>query len=551
MSDASANTAVAAGAAVTGSAAKTPFYLTTAIDYANGAPHLGHAYEKVLADVIARFHRMSGENVRFLTGLDEHGQKVQQNAEKRGVSPQQACDETAVLFQKLLADLNITNDDYIRTTEPRHKAVVQKFLQQLFDSGDIYKGEYTGFYSVRQEQFVLEKDRLPDGAWPEIFGEVSRVTEPCYFFRLSKYTPWLREFLADPANADFVFPRFRQKQAVEFLKDDVNDLCISRPRERLAWGIPLPFDDGFVTYVWFDALVNYASAVAGNPAGTDWWASGAHHVIGKDILVPPHAIYWPCMLKALGLALPKQLIVHGWWTLAGSKASKSTGNATSSLELARLYGADTFRYFVMREMVVGQDSDFSADQFRLRYRSDLGNDLGNLLNRLLNMGGRYCAGKVPAALGGERGDVQNPLPALWLEIQPRYLELAGGYKFHEALDTLWKFIRAMNAFVEQRAPWKLGKSEDPKDRALLDDTLAHLAEGLRLVAVALTPVMPTIAAAIQRNIGVEPATSFFAAAATAAGNAKSLLDWDFSRTAGATLAAKAILFPPIEEPPAA
>lgn len=506
-----------------------PFYITTAIDYANGAPHLGHAYEKVLTDVIARFERLCGRRVHFLTGLDEHGQKVQQTAARRGISPQEACDGVAVLFQELLHELDITNDDFIRTTQERHKGVVRRYLQQLYDAGLIYKAEYTGFYSVRQEQFVLEKDRTPEGAWPEIYGEVTPITESNYFFKLSQYQGWLVEFLG--ANPDWIFPRFRQRQVVEFLKEPVNDLCISRPKERLAWGIELPFDPDFVTYVWFDALVNYASAVD----ATGLWPADAH-VIGKDILVPPHAVYWPCMLRALGMELPRRLIVHGWWTLGGSKASKSSGNATHTLDLAKVYGADTFRYYVMREMNVGQDSDFSGEQFKIRYRSDLGNDLGNLLNRLLNMGARYSGGCVPAAPGAAfcDGAPENELRALWDATAPKYLEHAAGYQFHTALELLWGFIRALNRYTEHRAPWKLGKSPDPADRVLLEGCLAHIAEGLRLTAVALTPVMPRIAAQIQENIGLPAATRF-----------EGQLEWS-SRAAGARLAEKAILFPPVD-----
>ncbi len=240
-----------------------PFYITTAIDYANGSPHLGHAYEKVLTDVIARFHRLRGEEVHFLTGTDEHGQKVQMSARQRGVEPQQFVDQVSAEFRALLGKLNISNDDFIRTTEERHKRVVRSILQDLFDRGEIYLGEYRGWYSTRQEQFLQEKDRNPDGSWPEIFGEVTEIVEPNYFFKLAAHQAWLVDFLAQ--NEDFIFPRYRQKQVLEFLKEPLNDLCISRPRERLEWGIPLPFDEGYVTYVWFDALVNYYSAVADRP----------------------------------------------------------------------------------------------------------------------------------------------------------------------------------------------------------------------------------------------------------------------------------------------
>src|SRR5258708_21924127 len=266
------------------------FYITTAIDYVNGSPHLGHAYEKVLTDVIARFRRQMGDQVHFLTGTDEHGQKVQATARKLGVAPLQFVDQISAEFRALLGRLNISNDDFIRTTEERHKRVVRDVLQRLFDKGEIYKAEYRGFYSTRQEQFLQEKDRLPDGSWPEIFGEVTEITEANYFFKLRIYQEWLIDFLTK--HEDFVFPRFRQKQVLEFLKEPLNDLCISRPRERLEWGIPLPFDDAYVTYVWFDALLNYYSAVVDQPGvwPADW------HVIGKDILLPPHAVYWPIIL---------------------------------------------------------------------------------------------------------------------------------------------------------------------------------------------------------------------------------------------------------------
>ena len=266
------------------------FYITTAIDYANGAPHLGHAYEKVLTDVIARYKRLMGIDVHFLTGIDEHGQKVVQTAESLGKTPYQLTNEVAPMFVQLCKTLNISNDDFIRTSEDRHKAVVSSILQDLYDRGEIYKGAYNGFYSVRQEQFVLEKERGEDGSWPEIYGEVIKVEEENYFFKLSAYQDWLVDFLKNNA---FVVPAFRQKQVLEFLKDPINDLCISRPKSRLSWGIELPFDTDYVTYVWFDALTNYISGVGyGTDAFRDYWPV-AYHVIGKDILVPPHSVYRP------------------------------------------------------------------------------------------------------------------------------------------------------------------------------------------------------------------------------------------------------------------
>lgn len=506
-----------------------PFYLTTAIDYANGAPHLGHAYEKVLADTIVRFHRMNGESVHFLTGLDEHGQKVQQTAQKRGVTPQQCCDETAALFIQLCRDLNISNDDYIRTTEPRHISVVQELLQKLYDAGEIYKADYKGFYSIRQEQFVLEKDRLEDGSWPELFGEVIEITESNYFFRLAKYQDWLRGYLDE--HPDFIFPAFRHKNVVEFLKEPISDLCISRPKERLSWGIELPFDRNFVTYVWFDALTNYYSA----SLEKNCWPADIH-VIGKDILVPPHAVYWPIMLHAAGLALPKKIVAHGWWLSAGRKVSKTkTAGDTdepkekSALELAKEFGTDAFRYFVMREMAVGQDSEYSEALYMSHYKSDLGNDLGNLVNRVLNMTGNYCGNVSPAATVDEAPE--RELRELWEKTARHYHALAAEMDYRNALDTLWNFIRGINRYADARAPWKLAKSTDSADRAKLETALATMAEGLRLAAVALTPVMPSTAEKIQTLLGIAPA-AIFAGAQT----------WS-SALVGKTFGSKAILFP--------
>ena len=449
------------------------FYITTAIDYVNGSPHLGHAYEKVLTDVIARFRRQMGDKVHFLTGVDEHGQKVQASAKARGIPPQQFCDEVSAEFRALLPRLNITNDDFIRTTESRHKTVVRAVLQQLFDKGEIYQAEYRGFYSTRQEQFLQEKDRLPDGSWPELFGEVTEIVESNYFFKLKQYQAWLVDFYAK--NENFIFPAFRQKQVVEFLKEPLNDLCISRPRERLEWGIPLPFDDGYVTYVWFDALINYYSAVAETPGV--WPAT--FHVIGKDILVPPHAVYWPIMLHAAGLPLPQGIVAHGWWLQRGAKMSKSTGNALNPLDLVDEFGVDAFRYFLIREMNVGQDSDFTREQFLVRYNSELANNLGNLVNRTLNMTTRFAAGVVPAADPSADEDLERNLRALWAKTRDEFIPLCEGFQFHTALERAMIFLTETNAYIEKRAPWKLGKSTEAKDQALLRTALATMAEALR------------------------------------------------------------------------
>lgn len=499
------------------------FYITTAIDYVNGSPHLGHAYEKVLTDVIARFRRLMGDRVHFLTGVDEHGQKVQQSAKKRGIPPQQFADEVSAEFRALLPKLNISNDDFIRTTEERHKRVVRQVLQQLFDQGEIYQAEYRGFYSTRQEQFLQEKDRLPDGAWPEIFGEVTEITETNYFFKLRQYQSWLVEFLTTHEN--FIFPRYRQKQVLEFLKEPLNDLCISRPRERLEWGIPLPFNENYVTYVWFDALLNYYSAVADKPG---IWPA-AYHVIGKDILLPPHAVYWPIMLHAAGLALPQGIIAHGWWMQSGAKMSKSTGNALNPLDLVTEFGVDAFRYFLIREMNVGQDSDFTREQFLVRYNSELANNFGNLVNRTLNMTNRFASGVVPAAELAE--DVEKELHALWEKTRDECIPLCEGFQFHTALERAFVFITATNAYIEKRAPWKLGKSVEPRDAALLRTSLATMAEALRLGVALVQHVMPTTAEKINAVLGYTPGPSW-----------RDELVWG-SRLTGAKVAEALVLFP--------
>ncbi|HVU18942.1 MAG TPA: methionine--tRNA ligase [Candidatus Didemnitutus sp.] len=501
------------------------FYITTAIDYVNGSPHLGHAYEKVLTDVIARFHRLMGDRVHFLTGVDEHGQKVQASARKRGIPPQEFCDEVSGEFRALLPRLNVANDDFIRTTEERHKKVVRAVLQQLFDQGEIYRAEYKGFYSTRQEQFLQEKDRLPDGSWPEIYGEVTEITESNYFFKLKQYQDWLVQFLAD--HPDFIFPAYRQKQVLEFLKEPLNDLCISRPRERLEWGIPLPFDEKYVTYVWFDALINYYSAVADRPGV---WPA-AWHVIGKDILVPPHAVYWPIMLHAAKLPLPGGIIAHGWWLQSGAKMSKSTGNALNPLDLVTEFGADAFRYFLMREMNVGQDSDFTREQFLVRYNSELANNLGNLVNRTLNMTTRFAGGAIPAADSAAEGELERAVRDLWAKTRDEFIPLSKGFQFHTALERVMFFLTETNAYIEKRAPWKLGKSAAPADQAALRMSLATMAEALRLAASLLQTVMPSTTEKINGVLGNSPA-----------GDWRADLQWG-NRLTGSKVAPALVLFP--------
>lgn len=509
------------------------FYLTTAIDYVNAPPHLGHAYEKVLVDVIARFRRLMGDRVFFLTGADEHGQKVQMSARKRGIPAQQFVDDTAAEYRALYDRLNISYDDYIRTTEERHQRVVREILQRLHDKGEIYRAEYRGFYSTRQEQFLLEKDRLPDGTWPEIYGEVAEIVEPNYFFKLGAYQDWLVGHLQ--TQEDFIFPRFRQKQVLEFLKEPLNDLCISRPRERLEWGIPLPFDAGFVTYVWFDALINYISAIwkDGRPDPAFWPAD--YHVIGKDILTPAHAVYWPIMLHAAGIELPKSLLVHGWWlSTGGRKMSKSTGEVVNPLDLIDRFGVDAFRYFLIREMNVGQDSEFTREQFLVRYNSELANNLGNLVNRTLNMTTRFAGGVVPAPASAEDKvdtEAETSLRKLWDDKHKEFIQLCEGFQFHAALERAMVFLTAVNAYIEIRKPWAEGNSSDPGVVATRRTALATMTESLRLAAALLQVVMPATAEKINAVFGYQPGATW-----------RDELVWGTKLT-GAKVAPALVLFP--------
>ena len=499
------------------------FYITTAIDYVNGSPHLGHAYEKVLTDVIARFRRMMGDQVYFLTGTDEYGQKIQQSARARGIEPRAFVDQVAPEFQEMCRRLEISNDDFIRTTEPRHMKVVGQLLQQLFDKGEVYKADYQGYYSTRQEQFLQEKDRNEDGTWPEIFGEVTEISESNYFFKLGAYQQWLIDHIK--SNPDFIFPRYRAKQVLEFLSEPLNDLCISRPKERLEWGIPLPFDPDFVTYVWFDALTNYYSAVADKPGL--WPAS--FHVIGKDILVPPHAVYWPIMLKACGLPTPQSILAHGWWSINGAKMSKSTGNFVEPIEFVDQFGVDALRYFLIREMSLGQDSDFSMEQFLVRYNSELANNLGNLVNRTLNMTNRFADATIPEPR--DLGEAEETLRTAWEQTRAEVIPLFEKFQFNMGLEKTLQFITATNAYIEQRAPWKLGKSEEPADKALLLTSLATMAEALRLGSSLLQAVTPSSVDKIRGVLGY-----------TASDDWQAELVWDY-RLSGNAVAQTCILFP--------
>jgi len=471
------------------------FFITTAIDYVNGKPHLGHAYEKVLADFLARYRRRAGDEVFFLTGVDEHGLKVQQSAQREGVAPQELCDRNAALFRSLYDRLHVSYDDFIRTTEPRHKDVVRLILQKLHDSGEIYAGEYEGYYSPKQEQFLTEKEMV-DGRFPAEYGEVIHLKEPVYYFRLEKHRAWLRQVIQD--NPDWIFPAFRAREVLGALENPIGDLCISRPKSRLAWGIPLPFDEDQVTYVWFDALINYISAPGYDGAKVDpRWP--ALHVIGKDILVPAHAVYWPIMLRALDLPLPRRLLVHGFWLRNQEKMSKSVGNVIDPLDVIGVYGADAFRYFVLREMALGQDADFDPAQFHQRYQSELGNNLGNLVNRAVSMVARYRGGSVPAPAPETSGPEEAALQADVLEAIRAYRAGVDKLQLHVALTDLWKGITRANQYAEAAAPWKLAK--DPAQAGRLDRVLHELVAVLVLLLGELEPLLPATVAKARAQLG--------------------------------------------------
>lgn len=471
------------------------YYITTPIYYVNDRPHLGHASTTIWADVQARFQRIMGRDVFFLTGLDEHGTKVQQTAKKRGVEPQAHADEMAKSFTDLWKLLNISNDDFVRTTEPRHKKVVQRVLQELYDRGEIYQAEHDGWYSARAEQFVTEKEMV-DGKFPEQFGEVVKISEKNYFFRMGKYQAWLVELLQK--NPQVLQPDSRRNEILGFLNQPLGDLCISRPKSRLSWGIEMPFDKDYVTYVWFDALINYISVPGyGEARFKDFWPADVH-LLGKEIITP-HAIYWPTMLKAIGLPLPQKMFAHGWWLFGSAKMSKSLGNVKDPAELVQVYGVDAVRYFVCRELQLAGDSNYTDELFKQRYDSELANDLGNLVNRSISMLQRYRAGKLPAV--GSAGTGDDELRKLAAETVDCYLENMPLFQYGKVLEKTARFIQRANQYVEENAPWKLAK--DPSNSARLDTVLNLLVEVVYTLGTLLTPFLPETSQKIAAQLQVE------------------------------------------------
>lgn len=470
------------------------FYVTTPIYYVNDAPHIGHSYTTVLADILTRFHKLLGHQTFFLTGTDEHGQKVQRAAAKRGVSPQEHVDEYNLRFKNLWKKMGIGYDYFIRTTDADHKKFVSDCLQMLWDRGEIYSKEYEGWYSVGEERFFTQDELDENGCDPISHRPVEWLKEKNYFFRMGKYRERLIEYLE--SHRDWIVPDYRWNEIRGFLKQPLNDLCISRPKARLSWGIPLPFDADYVTYVWFDALLNYVSAVMTfdengklvpkktYPNGETIWPA-TYHLVGKDIITT-HSVYWPTMLFALGFPLPKHILAHGWWLVGNDKMSKTTGNVVNPMEYMEKYGVDAFRYYLARDMVVGQDASFTHEGFVRRINSDLANDLGNVLNRVHRLVLNNFGGILPKP--GNFGTEENDVLKIASRLEKSVPDLLENVKLSQAVEEILSLVRAVNRYLEQKAPWKLAKDAERKNE--LATVLFVSAEAVRIALSFLSPVIP-------------------------------------------------------------
>lgn len=478
-------------------------YITTPIYYVNAQPHLGHAYTTIVADTYSRFNRLCGDDVRFQTGTDEHGDKIAEAADKENVEPKEYADRISGMFRDTWPILQITPDNFIRTTDSDHIAVVQEILQKVYDKGDIYFDEYSGLYCRGCERFLTEKE-LVDGNCPDHQQPPQEIAEQNYFFRMSKYQQQLIDHIK--ANPEFITPKRYRNEVLSFLSEPLEDLCISRPKSRLTWGIELPFDDTFVTYVWFDALINYLTGI-GYPDGDkfeEYWAV-AEHVIAKDIL-KPHAIYWPTMLLSMEMPLYKKLHVHGYWNVDDTKMSKSIGNVVRPKELVEEFGVDTLRYFTLREMSFGLDASFSSDAIISRKNSDLANDLGNLYSRSLAMLQKYCGGVVPEP--GQEDESDAMLRETAEQMLPKYRESMAGFRFHRGLRVVWELVSYANKYIVTNEPWALAKNPDSRKR--LDTVLYNLTECLRLLALVVKPIMPETSGKMVAGLGMnvdDPAVS--------------------------------------------
>ncbi len=484
---------------------KVPFYITTPIYYINARPHIGHAYTTMVADAVARSRRLMGEDVFFLTGTDEHGQKVERAAQKAGQSTRAFADDVAATFAAMCRDLNVSNDDFIRTTEARHARAAQTIWARVAAAGDIYKGAYEGWYCTVDEIFVPES-QVADGCCPTCGNKVERLQEESYYFRLSKYQQPLLDLYA--SNPDFLQPSFRFNEVRSFVESGLQDLSVSRTS--FHWGIPVPGDPAHVMYVWFDALTNYLTALGFGAEAEDgpsrferFWPT-ATHLVGKEI-IRQHAVYWPAFLMSAGLPPPRRVIAHGWWLMDGAKMSKSAGNVARYQDYVSVFGVDAVRYFVMREMSMGQDASFSDQAILTRFNAELANDLGNLVSRATTMVHRYCSGIVPASQAAEALDA-----ALHETVRTTIAKVVDGFRDVQvtvALQDTWELIRAVNKYIVEREPWALAKNPDA--RPLLETTLYGAADALRVIAALIDPVMPEAANRVRRMLGVsqEPWTT--------------------------------------------
>jgi methionyl-tRNA synthetase len=473
----------------------TPYYLTAPIYYVNAKPHLGHAYTTIVADTMTRFARLSGLDAMFITGTDEHGDKIVQAAAKAGRTPRELADEVSAAFRALWPELEAEPARFVRTSGPEHRAVVRAFLQKVHAAGDIYFGEYGGNYCYGCERFYTEKE-LENGLCPQHQVKPEYISEKNYFFRMSAYQDRLKRHILD--NPGFISPERYRNEALSMLEGGVlDDLCISRPKTRLEWGIELPFDPDYVCYVWFDALLAYFTALGGpDSAEFERFWPESEHLVAKDIL-KPHAVFWPTMLMSAGLPLYRRLHVHGYWLSRAAKMSKSIGNVVPPLETARSLGLDAFRYFLLREMHFGSDADFSEEALTARYNADLANDLGNLFSRVLSMAARWCGGKVPAPEADT--EAETDLKILASDSLADYQRFFADARFSDALEALWNLVRALNKYVDASAPWALAAAGDMER---VNTVLYTLLECMRKTALHLRPVMPGKSALMLAQLGV-------------------------------------------------